>query len=637
LTVIEFQLRNSADVLVATGTDSGVNSGSVADWTPGSNLVQEATYRFRVRAKNAHLWSSWSGYFTFTVDTSPPATPSVSSPLYLNIDTGSWNGGVGQAGSFTLGPAGSGDVIEYNWRWLGGGWNPVGVATGASHVLGLSPPGDMEQVLQVRSVDHAGNMSSIRSYAFLVRPQPVDVAWWKFDEGAGTIAGASTGGTAYDGVLHGDVAWVGSEVNPFDPQAAGAAVSLDGAGGHVQMPRVLATNHAAGWSVTAWVYASDLSGDRTVVAQDGAVHNMFRVHFRASANGGQGGWCFTVRESDSLQAGEVSVCSPADQVIPQQWMHLAAVYDQPAGQLRLWVDAGPNNGEWPPGWVGEVNAPAGWAGTGGFQVGRARTGTTGGFGEYWHGRVDEVRAHQRVLTEFEIQETFLMCRFATCPQVGPPAAPVLVGRWELDEGAGSLAADSSGMGNGASLQSGAVWTASGHGGSAAVLLNGSTGHARTPGPVLVGDQSYTVAAWVRIDWVGDWHTVLAQEGQSMSPFRLMYRHSQDGWCFTIRLTDTVGGTLRHACGPKPVVGVWTHLVGVYDAPAGVARLYVNGQLAASVTGVTSWHAGGSFLIGRTLDTGGAADHFPGTIDGVRAFQSALSATQAQELYNGIDP
>jgi hypothetical protein len=80
--------------------------------------------------------------------------------------------------------------------------------------------------------------------------------------------------------------------------------------------------------------------------------------------------------------------------------------------------------------------------------------------------------------------------------------------------------------------------------------------------------------------------------------------------------DVTAGTLRHACGPVPQVGVWTHLAGVYDAAAGEARLYVNGSRVADVE-ATSWLAEGPFLIGRTLD-GNHGDRFPGTIDTVRA-------------------
>jgi hypothetical protein len=641
---VTFQLRTESGTLIATGTDNSVNSGGTASWTPAT-LQQEQTYRFRVRAKNAHLNSEWSDYFYFTVDTNPPDAPTVESDLYQHRDTGTWNGGVGQAGGFTIDPNGSGDVIEYQYRWLDGSQTTVPVSKGQPATVSLTPPAELEQVLQVRSVDHAGNISPWRAYPFLVRPQPVDVAYWKFDEGQGSHAGPATGGSAYVGLLHGGASWAESGINQFDPEASGTAVALDGLSGFVQMPRTLATNHAAGWSVTAWVNPSSLDGDRTVVSQDGAVHNMFRLHYRASANGGDGGWCFTVRDADSLLATETSLCSPADQVHLGSWTHLAAAYDAPQNVIRLWVDGGPNNGEWPPGWSGEVAAPGAWAAGGAFSVGRARSGASGSHGEHWHGRIDEVRAHQVVLEEFEIQHTFLQCRYANCPEVEPPTEPVLVGEWRLDDGSGTNAGDSSGMNNDATLHGGASWGGDGYHGAPAVMLDGQSGEVLTDGPVLLTDQSFTVSAWARLDALpSSGANIVSQAGEYMSPFRLYYQGSSGRWRFLLRSVDEIGANTGSAVtgisGPTAEAGRWTHLVGVYDASTGGMSLYVDGQLANSGFHDIVWHADGPFAIGSILHTltsdNGVPtrrDFFPGEIANVRAFQSALTPVQVGALFD----
>lgn len=618
----EFQVQTKAGSVVTGGTVANVSSGANAQWRPASNLAQETAYRFRVRAKNDHLTGSWSGYFHFTVDTNPPAMPVVSSSLYRHKNTGTWNGGVGQAAAFTFSPSGSRDVIEFRYRWLGGGETKVRVAKGASHTVSLSPPGDMEQVLQVRSVDHAGNISGFSSYAFLVRPQPVDVAYWKFDEAAGTVAIPTTGDANYTGALQGGSSWVPSGINPDDPGASGTAVRFDGTGS-VSMPRVVATNHAAGFTVTAWVKPEQLTGFHSVVAQNGANTPMFLLYYTPDSSR----WCLRVTGSDNPLGERAWACSP---VVPQvgEWVHLTGVYDKVAGKIQLWVNGGPNNGQPVPGTLTEADAPAAWAAAGPFTVGRD---VGGGF---LAGAVDEVRVHQRVLPEVEVRQLYRQCRQAACPPVPDVTEPVVVGQWGLDEGTGTIAADGSGLNHPATLQGGAAWTASGYSDTPAVVLNGQTAHLATSGPVLLTDQSYTVAAWARITTLGDWHTVVAQEGTAMSPFRLMYRHTQGGWCFTIRIADVVGGALRHACGPAPQVGVWTHLAGVYDAASQQARLYVNGQLAATVSDATSWQANGRFLVGRTLDVGGVGtgDHFPGVIDNVRAYQGALTSGQVAALY-----
>src|SRR5690606_2458058 len=146
---VEFQVRSGSTV-VSSGTVSDVAHGANARWRPPSNLPQQAL-TFRVRAKNAHLTGPWSSSFSFTPDTTVPALPSVSGNPYKHKDTGAWSGGVGQPGSFTF-TAGSSDTIEYGYRWLGGAETRVRVSPGASHTVQLTPPGDLEQVLEVRAL-----------------------------------------------------------------------------------------------------------------------------------------------------------------------------------------------------------------------------------------------------------------------------------------------------------------------------------------------------------------------------------------------------------------------------------------------------------------------------------------------------
>src|SRR5690606_10516201 len=126
--------------------------------------------------------SSWSPSYHFTVDTTAPVEPTVSSPLYRHKDTGTWNGGAGVPGSFTAAPNGASDVRAFEFKVNGGTPTTVNVAAGASGTFTVTPSEDLEQLLEVRSIDEAGLASDWVPYPFLVRPQPTDVAYWKFDE-----------------------------------------------------------------------------------------------------------------------------------------------------------------------------------------------------------------------------------------------------------------------------------------------------------------------------------------------------------------------------------------------------------------------------------------------------------------------
>jgi hypothetical protein len=158
--------------VVASGT-TAASGGTTVGWQPPEDLPQESQLHLRVRATDEYDRSgAWSDYFTFTVDTNPPNVPTVTSEVYEPIEAGTWNGGAGQAAEFVFGPNGSDDVGEYRYRWFDGDETSVPVDTGESVAVDLAPPGDVEQELRVRSVDHAGNISEVRSYVFLVSPDP---------------------------------------------------------------------------------------------------------------------------------------------------------------------------------------------------------------------------------------------------------------------------------------------------------------------------------------------------------------------------------------------------------------------------------------------------------------------------------
>jgi hypothetical protein len=628
---VQFEVRNSSksSVVASTSQVTGVSSGSSPTWrTP--TLPQESRFHFRVRAKDQVGWGPWSGYYTFTVDTLAPAMPDVSGTLYQHKDTGTWNGGVGQPGSFTFGPNGADDVISYQWRLNGGTVKTENVSTGAGRTLDITPTADLEQLLEVRSIDHAGNTSGWRPYPFYVRPQPVDVAYWKFDEGSGGTAATASGNPAYAGILQGGAGWAASGLGLVDPGASGTALSLDGSDDYVEMPRVVATNHAAGFSVSAWVRPAVFDNYHAIVAQHGANTYAFRLYYKPETDK----WCFRVRHADDTASGNTGVCSTAD---PQTgvWTHLAAVYDRPAGKLRLYVNGGPDvfDPEFGQGTVDEVSAPPLWASEGTFTVGRKMLEGA----EWWDGRIDEVRVYQRVLAGSDVAQMFASCRFGSCPEVAPVTEPVLVGAWDLDEGTGTTTSDASGLGGDGTLTGGASWVADGYGSPAAVSLDGVSGAVETSGPVLLTDQSFTVSAWARLTDRTSWHTVVSQDGVAMSPFRLEYNPSADAWCFRLFHADQPAAGSTVACGATPQLDKWTHLVGVFDAATLQLRVYVDGQPGEQKTyNNPVWRADGPLTIGRTRYTGAstiAHDYFAGQIDQVRAYQGALTGPEVSNLYD----
>lgn len=427
--LVRFQVIDhpSGNVLM-DGYAHNVPDGATASWTVTEPLPAHTELRFQVRTKDQHdAVSPWSAAFHLVVDTTPPHDPTVGSDLYQHHDTGTWNGGTGVPGEFTFTANGSGDVVRYEWRDLPGNVTRQSVAPGGPLTVTVTPSaGRLVEEVAVRSLDLAGNASNWVAYQFQVRPDPAATGYWPFDGDQGQVARAIAGGIAFDGRLHGGAGWVASGLNmcEIDPGSRGCddgdvvccqSVGLDGTG-WMESPSVLDTDHRAGFTVSAWVHPTELSGDHTVLAQGGEQQAMFRLEHRAAARGGAGGWCFSVRAADRPDAAGARACS--DQPPRRsEWTYLVGVYDRPDGTITLHVDGGHQT---PGGTTDQAPAVASWQARGSFLVGRAATEPAG----WWRGQIDEVRVHQRVVGPTEVQQNQLGCELSgpACPRPPQPVA-----------------------------------------------------------------------------------------------------------------------------------------------------------------------------------------------------------------------
>ncbi|MEU9510261.1 hypothetical protein AB0D32_28725 [Micromonospora sp. NPDC048170] len=104
----------------------------------------------------------------FTVDTTSPAPPTVSSTDYPADD--GWYGGPGIPGQFTFSAGGDTDVVGFRYGLASGPMADVAAdAPGGSATVTVTPDRDGPRTLTVEAVDHAGNRSPATSYMFRVR------------------------------------------------------------------------------------------------------------------------------------------------------------------------------------------------------------------------------------------------------------------------------------------------------------------------------------------------------------------------------------------------------------------------------------------------------------------------------------
>jgi hypothetical protein len=163
-----FEWSTTAGAGVTTVTTAKAPSGSTFTAAiPAGVLTENTSYRWRVRGHDGTVYSPWSSFCEFTVDTTAPATPSVTS---ADFPAGEWAGEAGSAGQFDLTAAGATDVAAYEY---GLDVNPPSqsvspAAVGGAAKVTVTPASDGGHTLYVRSRDRAGNRSAVKAYQFYV-------------------------------------------------------------------------------------------------------------------------------------------------------------------------------------------------------------------------------------------------------------------------------------------------------------------------------------------------------------------------------------------------------------------------------------------------------------------------------------
>ncbi|WP_150130399.1 LamG-like jellyroll fold domain-containing protein [Streptomyces sp. 150FB] len=211
------------------------------------------------------------------------------------------------------------------------------------------------------------------------------------------------------------------------------------------------------------------------------------------------------------------------------------------------------------------------------------------------------------------------------------------GVWSFDEGTGTTAADSTGS-HPAALAGGAGWTDHARLGKA-LTTDGTTGYASAAGTGLDTSKSFTVSGWARL--TGKTHNAVltAQAGTKGSSFALYYSTAADAWIFNRYTADSATPTIvRSTATTTPLLNVWTHLTGVYDAQAQTLQLYINGLAQGDpVPFTTPWKASGAVQMGRGQYGAVFTDYFPGQIDDIEMWNRVLAPEEAADLEAEADP
>ncbi|MEV8376619.1 LamG domain-containing protein [Kribbella sp. NPDC056861] len=428
---------------------------------------------------------------------------------------------------------------------------------------------------------------------------------WKLDDQPGTTARNDVDGGS-DLVLYGNAALSG----PAGGGALGGALQLSGSVSSYAATSgpVLRTDQS--YTIGSWVKATQAPPEGqavTAVSADSTTNSAFFVNYRTV--GGKGRWEYLVPSADTgtPRAADAQILSTVEAKL-DVWTHLAAVYDAPAHQIKLYVDGK---------LAGTIAQNAGFNAAGPLTIGRGRWGGT--LNGPWKGSIDDLRAYNRELSEAELQG--IVAR-----------SNVTAGSWKLD----GTANDSSGRGLNGTLSDGVLWTggqsANPAPGDLALKLNGTSTHLSAPAALDLR-QSFSATAWVRLDSDAHSAAVVSQDAGRISAFNLHLARDKK-WVMAMRSCDANWVCLEsRATGPEAQLGAWTHLAAVYDASAGQLAIYVNGVLTGSQAYKHTWdYAAGPLRIGRaTWVDGSMVDFFPGAIDDVNVYSRVLFADEIRAM------
>lgn len=202
----------------------------------------------------------------------------------------------------------------------------------------------------------------------------------------------------------------------------------------------------------------------------------------------------------------------------------------------------------------------------------------------------------------------------------------LVGYWNFDESSGTAVYDTSGNGN--------TGTASG-----TTIVAGKVGMARSFGAsdyVSVPNNinlnhagSYTITAWVYFNTLISYQAVVIKSDWPTGPVQLQLQTNNGGCGSNSLYSYAGGGTGNPVCSAGNVLstGTWTHIAVVqkYVGTNENVTFYVNGSPASG--GIMSGQTGNA---SSSLSFGGNGSE---SLDDIRVYNRALSATEIQQLYN----
>ena len=230
----------------------------------------------------------------------------------------------------------------------------------------------------------------------------------------------------------------------------------------------------------------------------------------------------------------------------------------------------------------------------------------------------------------------------------------LVGRWLLNEGSGTSAADRSGNGYTGTFQGTAGWVAGGRAQTNAADFPGTDNNVVTveDNSAFQGLTAVTAMAWVRTDanpGTDAWHAIIGRQGTTTGD-NFVIAKTTPSWLggaahWYVGVDGSTGDPGFYTTNGSPgTTATWRHVALTYNSTDGL-KLYVDGVSVAATSGsgtaagtMTSFSSrkliiGGNANNAGDYGTDNAQDVLDGRIEDARVYDTALTAAEIAFIYN----
>lgn len=502
-------------------------------------------------------------------------------------------------------------------------------ATGATSILTTTSGQNLRIGSRSAANTITGRVDEVRIYAKAMTPVEVlglyewsagPVAYWNFDQGTGQ-SGSDISGNNFSLTLGASSA-SGSDDPEWTNGKVGSALKFDGSDDYATVADSGATqlDVVNELTISAWIYktgdnASGSWADMVVKGDQSAtsVNYWFQIYDDSGVeyldffftNGGGG--------------HEVRGTTP---IALNTWQYVTVVYNDAANTVKFYVNGVPQSGANVVMFGGDPENESLQTNDEPIRIGHTYSG------QMFPGIIDDVKIYNYARSDSQI----------ISDMNGGQMAPV--GYWKMDDGAGTVAQDSTPNNNDLTLST-ASWTNAGKFGNA-WNGDGTNPHLSRSDDSdfdFESSENFTLSTWVKSDSASNpaasEYIVDKQVATNNPGYNLLFNTSGQIVCQID--DDTSSFPEDSATGSTDYYdNTWHHVACVRDIALDKLLLYVDGKLHtedSDLSAVGSLSNADSLTIGAQDTTAGGTDDFSGDIDEVKIYRLALNPSQIQVEYN----